>query len=182
MTWMIYGANGYTGELIAREAISRGHKPVLAGRHAPALHRLTAELTLERRVFNLEDTNAMIRALEGIDAVVHAAGPFVHTSRPMVDACLRTRTHYLDITGEIAVFEAIMARNGEARNTGVALIPGVGFDVVPSDCLAAMLATRMPDANGPRACVHRQGRSRQSRDTEDDDRGSTPRRRNPRRR
>jgi saccharopine dehydrogenase (NAD+, L-lysine-forming) len=146
MTWMIYGANGYTGELIAREAISRGHKPVLAGRNAPALHRLAAELAIDPCVFNLQDPNAITRALEGIDTVVHAAGPFVHTSRPMVDACLRTRTHYLDITGEIAVFEAIMARNGEARNTGVALIPGVGFDVVPSDCLAAMLATRMPDA------------------------------------
>lgn len=146
MTWMIYGANGYTGELIAREALARGHKPLVAGRNEPALRRLTDELGLEMRLFGLDDPTALDRGLEGVDAVVHSAGPFVHTSRPMVDACLRTGTHYLDITGEIAVFEAVMRRAGEAKTSGVALLPGVGFDVVPSDCLAAMLAAKMPGA------------------------------------
>ncbi len=146
MTWMIYGANGYTGELIAREAMARGHAPVLAGRNAQAIGRLATELGLPSRLFDLDDDAALDRGLEGINLVVHSAGPFIHTSRPMVSACLRTGTHYLDITGEIAVFEAVMARNDEAKHAGVALVPGVGFDVVPSDCLAAMLAAKMPDA------------------------------------
>lgn len=146
MSWMIYGANGYTGELIAREAVARGHKPVLAGRNESALLRLADALGTEIRVFGLEDAAALDRGLDGIDAVVHAAGPFVHTSGPMVDACLRTKTHYLDVTGEIAVFEAVMRRQEDARAAGVALVPGVGFDVVPSDCLAAMLSRKLPDA------------------------------------
>lgn len=145
-TWMIYGANGYTGQLIAREAVKRGHKPILAARSAAALEPLARELSLTSRVFSLGDPPALDVALAGIDAVVHCAGPFVHTSAPMVDACLRTKTQYLDITGEIAVFEAILRRGEEAARAGVALLPGVGFDVVPSDCLAALLAERMPDA------------------------------------
>jgi saccharopine dehydrogenase (NAD+, L-lysine-forming) len=64
----------------------------------------------------------------------------------MVDACLATGTHYLDITGEIDVFEAVLARDDEARRAGVVLLPGGGFDVVPSDCLAALLAAALPGA------------------------------------
>ncbi len=64
----------------------------------------------------------------------------------MVDACLDTGTHYLDISGEIDVFEEIYARDDEAEQAGVVLLPGAGFDVVPTDCLAAMLAQRLPEA------------------------------------
>lgn len=79
--------------------------------------------------------------------VLNLAGPFSATSRPVADACLRNRVHYLDITGEIEVFESLAARDAEARARGVMLLPGVGFDVVPSDCLAAHLKRRLPDAN-----------------------------------
>ena len=54
--------------------------------------------------------------------------------------------HYLDITGEISAFEACWARSEEAKRRGVVLLPGVGFDVVPSDCLAARLAAELPGA------------------------------------
>jgi short subunit dehydrogenase-like uncharacterized protein len=141
VSFLIYGANGYTGELIAREAVRRGHKPVLAGRSAEKLARLAKELGLEARAFSLDAPK-----LNGVDAVLHCAGPFVHTSAPMVRACLDAGVHYLDITGEIPVFEAIMAMNDAAARRGVTLIPGVGFDVVPTDCLAAMLAARLPGA------------------------------------
>jgi short subunit dehydrogenase-like uncharacterized protein len=138
---LIYGANGYTGELIAREAVRRGHKPVLAGRSAEKLAPLAKELGLESRVFPLDTPQ-----LDGIEAVLHCAGPFVHTSAPMVRACIAASAHYLDITGEIPVFEQIMSRNDDASRAGVTLIPGVGFDVIPTDCLAAMLAARLPGA------------------------------------
>lgn len=143
---MIYGANGYTGELAAREAAGRGLKPILAGRNAEAVGALAAELGLPHRAFPLEGPQ-LAGALDGMSAVLHCAGPFVRTSRPMVDACLAAGAHYLDITGEIAVFEKVLSRGEEARRAGVALLPGVGFDVVPSDCLAARLAGALPDAS-----------------------------------
>src|SRR3954467_15798150 len=146
MTWMIYGANGYTGELVAREAVRKGLSPILAGRNAEAVGRLARELGLQSRAFSLDDPQGTAAELQGVEAVLHCAGPFVHTSAPMVDACLATGAHYLDITGEIAVFESILARGEEARKATVALLPGVGFDVVPSDCLAARLAAALPDA------------------------------------
>jgi short subunit dehydrogenase-like uncharacterized protein len=79
-------------------------------------------------------------------AVLHCAGPFAHTAGPMVEACLEARVHYLDITGEVGVFEAVAGRDSEAMAAGVMLLPGAGFDVVPSDCLAAHLGRRLPSA------------------------------------
>jgi len=146
MSWLIYGANGYTGELVAREAQRRGLSPILAGRNAEAVKRLARELGLQSRSFSLDDPQGTAAELYGVKAVLHCAGPFLHTSAPMVAACLATRAHYLDITGEIPVFETILARGEEARRAGIALLPGVGFDVVPTDCLAARLAAALPDA------------------------------------
>ena len=144
--WLIYGANGFTGRLVAREAVRRGLAPVLAGRNGDAVFALAEELKLPARVFTLDAGEDVRRGLEGMRLVLHCAGPFVRTSRAMVDACLAHGVHYFDITGEIAVFEAILARDTEARAAGVALVPGVGFDVVPTDCLAATLLQDLPDA------------------------------------
>lgn len=145
-TYLVYGANGYTGELVARVAEARGHRPILAGRSEAPVAALAAELGLDHRVFALDDPAAVDRGLDGAVAVLHCAGPFAHTSRPMADGCLRRRVHYLDITGEISVFESLAARDGEAKGAGVMLLPGCGFDVVPSDCLAAHLKRRLPGA------------------------------------
>lgn len=143
---LIYGANGFTGTLIARLAASRGLKPALAGRDAASIGALAGELGLQHAAFPLSDSAALDKGLANVAVVLHCAGPFSATSRPMADACLRTRTHYLDITGEIAVFEALAARDAEAKAAGIVLMPGVGFDVVPSDCLAVHLKGRLPGA------------------------------------
>ena len=145
-TALVYGSNGYTGRLIVERALARGVSPLLAGRNGGAIREQARGLDLDHRVFALDDPRAVDAGLAGIDVVMHCAGPFAQTSRPMADACLRTGAHYLDITGEIAVFEALAARDAEARARGVMLLPGVGFDVVPSDCLAAHLARRLPTA------------------------------------
>ncbi len=144
--WLLYGANGFTGCLIAELAASRGHKPVLAGRSEGKLRPLAERLGLPFRAFALDDPRALDEGLRGMGAVLHCAGPFSATSRPMVDACLRAGVHYLDVTGEVDVFEGIYSRHEEARARGVTLIPGVGFDVVPTDCLAALLHQRLPSA------------------------------------
>lgn len=145
-TFLIYGANGYTGELIAREAVKRGLQPILAGRSQKKIDPLAKELGLTGRSFSLEDKKSLEYTLKEVDFVIHCAGPFSLTSEPMVAACLRLGKHYLDITGEIAVFETMAARDAAAREAGIMIMPGVGFDVVPSDCLALHLKNRLPSA------------------------------------
>jgi short subunit dehydrogenase-like uncharacterized protein len=145
-SFMLYGANGYTGELVARLSVERGLSPLLAGRDRAKIEPLAKELGLEHRSFALDDEAAIAASLAGLPVVLHCAGPFSHTSRPMAGACLKAGTHYLDITGEITVFESLAARSAEAEAARVMLLPGVGFDVVPSDCLAAHLKKRLPSA------------------------------------
>lgn len=148
MSWLIYGANGYTGELAARLAVARGERPVLAGRSAQRVGALAAELGLEHRVFGLEEPVALRNGLAGISVVAHCAGPFTATALQMAAACCDTGAHYLDITGEIDVFEQLRGLHDRAAETGVVVLPGIGFDVVPTDCLAVMVAAAHP---GPSA-------------------------------
>ena len=144
--FLIYGANGFTGRLVAEAAKERGLAAVLAGRSERAVRALAERLSLEARVFSLDDPAATRRGLEGIDAVLHCAGPFSATSRPMLEACLETKTHYLDITGELTVFESVFTRHPEIERAGIVALPGAGFDVVPTDCLAVALADELPGA------------------------------------
>lgn len=144
--WMIYGANGYTGRLIAEEAVRRGIHPVLAGRQREAIEDLAHAVSCEARVFSLSSPQETARHLAGCSLVLNAAGPFSATAVPMMEACLAAGVHYLDITGEIDCIEAAAARQTPAVERGICLIPAVGFDVVPTDCLAATLAHRLPDA------------------------------------
>ena len=116
--FLIYGATGFTGKLTARTATDRGLKPILAGRNEAKLRAVALPLGLQYRVFELSDAAAIDAALGQVDAVLHIAGPFSATSKPMADACLRTGTHYLDITGEIDVFEALAQRDAEAKEGG----------------------------------------------------------------
>ena len=144
--WMIYGANGYTGHLLAAEAKRQGLTPILAGRNPAAVHALGSLLGLECRIFDIHQPDRAKEALADIAVVAHCAGPFSATSAPMLDACLSSATHYVDITGEISVFEAAHQRDQQARELAVVVCPGVGFDVIPSDCLAACLHQALPDA------------------------------------
>lgn len=143
---LIYGAYGYTGELITQNAVKKGWKPLLAGRNEEKLKALANRLGLEYAVFDVNEKEKLLAALQGKKAVLHCAGPFAHTFKQMINACLQTGTHYLDITGEIGVFEGSAAKNEAAKKAGIMLMPGTGFDVVPSDCLAAYLKQQLPDA------------------------------------
>lgn len=144
MSLLIYGAYGYTGELIVDEALRRGVTPVIAGRDRTKLAAVAARTGLEARPCSLDDEAGLLSALRDISVVLHAAGPFTTTSKPMGRACLAAGAHYLDITGEIPVFEKLAAIDGRAKERGIMMMPGVGFDVVPSDCLAAHLKRRLP--------------------------------------
>ena len=145
-TFLIYGANGYTGELITRYAAERGLRPILAGRNEAKIAELAAKYGFEHRAFSLDDTSKLDAALQQVEMVLHCAGPFSITSLPMVKACIRNKKHYTDITGEISVFETCASFDKKAVDAGVMVMPGVGFDVVPSDCLAKHLKDRLPSA------------------------------------
>jgi short subunit dehydrogenase-like uncharacterized protein len=140
---LLYGANGYTGQLIARFAEAYDLKIVLAGRDEQKIKSLAAELNKSFRIFDLNEPERLKKELEGFNIVIHAAGPFSETAKQMIEACLRTKTHYLDINGDIRVFEMIKQYDQAAKDAGIMLLPGAGFDVVPTDCLAQHLLKKM---------------------------------------
>jgi short subunit dehydrogenase-like uncharacterized protein len=145
---LIYGSYGYTGSLIAKQAAASADlDPVVAGRTPEKLHEQASALGLDGEVFALDGSDDVASTVEDFDVVLNCAGPFSRTAEPMVDACVATGTHYLDITGEWQVFDALADRSEEAADADVMVLPGVGFDVVPSDCLAAYLHGRLPDAD-----------------------------------
>ena len=144
--FLIYGSYGYTGQLIVEHALKQGLRPILAGRNEKKLRAQAEQTSLDCRIFALSDTGKLDSALLEVDAVLHCAGPFVHTYRPMAEACLRTQRHYVDISGEIPGFEGLARLDAQAKQAGIMLLPGAGFDVVPSDCLAAHLKQRLPSA------------------------------------
>lgn len=144
--WLIYGAYGYTGKLISKLAVERGMQPVLAGRDQQKTEELAISLGLEYRSFNLDDASTVSPGISDCKLVLHCAGPFSKTSRPMLEACLDAGVHYLDITGEIDVFATAHTYHEQAQKKDVVVIPGTGFDVVPTDCLAASLVQKLPSA------------------------------------
>ena len=192
--WLLYGAYGYTGRLLAMEALRRGHRPILAGRREEPLRELAHELEGRTpreladelghpetvtarhegehapeadpdapvprptwRRFSLDDPDMLRRELEGVSAVLHAAGPFIHTAPPMLEACVEVGAHYLDITGEVPVFERAFGLHQRARDAGVALLSGVGMDVVPTDGAAALLAESLPSGSRLELAIHSPG-------------------------
>jgi short subunit dehydrogenase-like uncharacterized protein len=145
-SFLLYGANGYTGELIARHAHQYNLQPILAGRREETMAPLAAKLNLAYKVIDLNNSQVLQAALKQVKVVVHAAGPFQFTAKQMADACLQTGTHYLDINGDIAVFEMLKGYDQQAKNAGIMIMPGAGFDVVPTDCIALLLKKLLPDA------------------------------------
>jgi short subunit dehydrogenase-like uncharacterized protein len=135
-TWMLYGANGYTGALIAQHALDRGHRPVLAGRNGPEISALARRLGLPHRVVDSDDAAALQEALVDVELLLNAAGPFLHTAVPLSEACLSVGVHYLDLSNELQVFRALYGLDDRACRAGICIMPGVGFGVVATNCLA----------------------------------------------
>jgi short subunit dehydrogenase-like uncharacterized protein len=144
--FLLYGANGYTAQLILPLCAQYGVTPILAGRNAQKIAPLAQQYGFEYRAFDLTNATATDAGLDGVGAVLHCAGPFAYTARPMMEACLRKGVHYLDITGEVSVFELAHSLGEQAKARGIVLLPGSGFDVVPTDCLALELKRALPDA------------------------------------
>jgi short subunit dehydrogenase-like uncharacterized protein len=144
--FVLYGSTGYVGRAAARLAVEQGLRPLLVGRDHESVSQQATELGLEHRTVSLDRSDTLDATLRDAPVILNLAGPYLYTHRPIVDACLRTGTHYLDITGEPPVFDSISSKDEESREKGVMLLPAVGFDAVPTDCLAAHLKRRLPNA------------------------------------
>lgn len=145
-SFLLYGANGYTGDLIARYASEYNLEPILAGRSKELIEPMATKLGFSYRIFDVNDSVALHAALKEVKVVVNAAGPFQFTAQQMIEGCLKTGTHYLDINGDISMFEMMKSYDVAAKKAGIMLLPGAGFDVVPTDCLALKLKNMLPDA------------------------------------
>lgn len=143
---LIYGSYGYAGRLIARRAVREGLSPVLAGRRAEPVEELATNLGLDHRVFSLEHETVISEEVSDVDVVLNCAGPFSATATALLTACINNGTNYLDIAGNVDVLEDIAAMDAEATAAGTTVLPGVGFDVVATDCLAAQLHDEDLDA------------------------------------
>lgn len=119
---------------------------VLAGRNEARLIAQSKDTGYPYQVIEIKEAKKLVSLLNPAVLVIHCGGPFMFTAKHMIDACLETKTHYTDITGEIGVFELAASYDQKAKDAGIMILPGVGFDVVPSDCLAAHLKKRLPEA------------------------------------
>jgi short subunit dehydrogenase-like uncharacterized protein len=155
--FLLYGATGYTGRRIAEQAVQYGLRPILAGRSREPLQKIAATLNCEARVFGLEDADEVAAQLRGVSIVLNCAGPFSQTARPLVAGCVAAHSHYLDITGEIEAIEFAASQDTAARTAGITVMPSVGFDVVPTDCIAALLKEALPDATHLALAFHSNG-------------------------
>lgn len=144
---LIYGAYGYTGQLIVDEALKNKLPITLAGRSLKKTETLAKEKKVPFIAFDLDDIKKVTELIKPFNLVIHCAGPFEFTAEIMARACILSSTHYIDITGEYQVFEMLHGMDSEAKNAEIMLLPGAGFDVVPSDCLAANLKDRLPEGN-----------------------------------
>lgn len=156
---LVYGAYGYTGKLIVNEALKHNLSLVLSGRNEEKVMTMAEELQLPHQSFELSDPQTVAHHLEKVTMVIHCAGPFEYTAEVMAKACILSNTHYIDITGEYQVFEMLQLMDINAKEANIMLLPGAGFDVVPSDCLANMLKKEMPDANELQLAFTSQGGS-----------------------
>ena len=149
---MLYGANGYTSRLIINELIGQNIKPILAGRNKEKINSLADKHGFDSSIFSLDNPDNIDDNLKRIDVIINAAGPYSLTAKSLIDSCIRTKTHYIDITGEIDVFVYAESKNEEATDAGIIICPGVGFDVIPTDCISYMLKEKIPDANELNIC------------------------------
>lgn len=137
----ILGATGFTGRLCAAEAARLGLPLTLAGRRASAVASVAAEIGgAQVRAADVADPASLRELCESVDVVLTCVGPYARFGESVVDACIATGTHYLDICGEVGFLESVHARDREAREAGCALIPGAGFDGVPGEALAVIAA------------------------------------------
>ncbi|NRB41299.1 MAG: saccharopine dehydrogenase NADP-binding domain-containing protein [Pseudomonadales bacterium] len=137
--WMIYGANGFLGQLIVAEAVRRGYQPILAGRNDKALMLLADTYDLEYRVFDLQHQKIIKDQLHDVVLLLNCAGPFMQTADALRTAAIAKGCHYLDVSAETAVNQQSLACDNQAIESGSVILPALGFYSVVADVLVHRL-------------------------------------------
>jgi short subunit dehydrogenase-like uncharacterized protein len=150
---LVYGATGYTARLVIEALLRADIRPVLSARKLAPLKTLAEKLGLPYVAAQLDEPGSLSAALQGMRVVLNVAGPFVQTAAAVARACLVAGAHYLDISGEVDALSSLSKLHTVARERGVMLMPGVGFDIVPSDCLCAYTASKVPSVRRLRVAV-----------------------------
>lgn len=137
---VLFGATGYTGRKTAAAMVERGLRPVLAGRDAEKLERLSGELGgLETAVADSADPAGLQRLLEPGDVLVTTVGPFLRYGQGALDAALAAGAHYIDSTGEPAFIRQVYeTADAGARAAGRTFLTAFGYDYVPGHTVGAM--------------------------------------------
>jgi short subunit dehydrogenase-like uncharacterized protein len=161
---VLYGAGGFTGRQTVAYFVRHapaGLRWAIAGRRRETLeharHRAGARLQSdELLVADSADQAAVDAVVSRTRVVLSTAGPFALYGTPIVDACVRFKTHYVDITGETSWVRELIARyHDRTAADGTRIIPFCGFDSVPSDLGTYLLVQQMRHALGsPCAEVH----------------------------
>jgi hypothetical protein len=134
---VVFGAGGHTGAFVVQELARRGWMSILVGRDGARLEAVrAAHPGSQVRIASAEDAGALDRALRGARAVINCAGPFVDTAAPLIEAALRARIHYLDVTAEQPIALAAFEHHAAAAEEGVAIIPAMAFYGGLADLLA----------------------------------------------
>lgn len=151
---LIYGANGYSAQLIVEELLDKQIKPVLAGRNSDKLKNLAQKFDCNFKVFDLKNIDSIRSEIRGFKIVLNCAGPFSYTAEKIIKACISEKVHYLDITGEIPVIEFAWTQTNAAQKAGICVIPSVGFDVIPTDCLSVISAKKIKEPDSLEILLH----------------------------
>ncbi|QFH87965.1 hypothetical protein FR760_24345 (plasmid) [Enterobacter hormaechei] len=140
---MIYGATGYTGSMIVRHALEASLQIIIAGRDREKLAAMSSVLNVPFRAFSLDNPENIDGGLEDIGVVINCAGPFLHTARPLMEAAIRQKVHYLDVAAELDSYLLAEILDEAASSAGVMLLPGCGGSVAMLGCLAAHAVTQV---------------------------------------
>lgn len=138
---VLYGASGFVGQQTVEYFVK--HAPpelrwAIAGRNRQKLESVKAQVGTPGSVAVLVADSRDQAAVDAIATqtrvILNTAGPFARYGTPVVDACVRSQTHYVDITGETPWVRDLIDRYHEqAAAEGTRIIPCCGFDSVPSD-------------------------------------------------
>jgi len=138
----VFGATGHTGGFVAAELLRRGVAPVLVGRRAGGLEAVqgAAGQALDTRIASIADPESLDRAFHDADVVINCAGPFLDTARPVIEAALRSRSSYLDVTAEQAsALDTFERFDDAAREAGIVVLPAMAFYGGLADLMATAL-------------------------------------------
>jgi hypothetical protein len=135
----VYGASGHTAGFVVAELLRRGHTPIALGRDASKVAAALGDRAgnVEIRGARLDSADSLDRGLAGTAAVIHCAGPFLDTAAPLVEAALRARVHYVDVTAEQgSALSTFASFDTPARERGIVVVPAAGFYGGLGDLLA----------------------------------------------